>query len=196
MSFETLFVRPASLLPFLVRYLRWIKLAMMVIQDSVLEAESNAYVDLQTLAFAFISALRLLPASRQLHSCRGGKNLCGDLSRLMSAVSFDDFDIKQIIPLLKAVLGKEPDKAIWDKVYAAITESTALTVIVEPITPPQPGPPLTASSQQTPWTFNTGSFTDTSELRKDVDPILKSEVEDNFKIDHPDVFTTFFGQIP
>jgi hypothetical protein len=29
-----------------------------------------------------------------------------------------------------------------------------------------------------------------------VDPILKGEVEDNLRIDHPDVFDTFFGQIP
>lgn len=29
-----------------------------------------------------------------------------------------------------------------------------------------------------------------------MDPILKDEVEDNLKIDHPDVFDTFFGQIP
>jgi hypothetical protein len=29
-----------------------------------------------------------------------------------------------------------------------------------------------------------------------VDPILKDEVENNLKIDYPDVFDTFFGQIP
>jgi hypothetical protein len=29
-----------------------------------------------------------------------------------------------------------------------------------------------------------------------VDPILKTEVEDNLRIDHPGVFTTFFGKIP
>ena len=34
-----------------------------------------------------------------------------------------------------------------------------------------------------------------SDLRKDVNPILKSEVEDNLRIDHLNVFTTFFRQI-
>jgi hypothetical protein len=29
-----------------------------------------------------------------------------------------------------------------------------------------------------------------------VDPILKIEVEGNLRVDHPDVFTTFFGGIP
>jgi len=32
-------------------------------------------------------------------------------------------------------------------------------------------------------------------LRRNVDPILRSEVEDNLTIDHPDVLNTFFGQI-
>ncbi|KAF2174644.1 hypothetical protein K469DRAFT_648111 [Zopfia rhizophila CBS 207.26] len=151
--------------------------------------------DLQTLALTLISALQILPASRQLCSSRGGKNLLDDLSKLMSAVNSDDFDIERIIPLLKAVLSKESDEVIWDKVYAAVIAFTAFTV-AKPTTPPQSGPPLTSSFQQTPWTFNTGSFADTSDLRKDVDPILKSEVEDNLRIDHPNVFTTFFGQIP
>jgi len=106
----------------------------------------------------------------------------------MSAVNSDDFDIERIILLLKAVLSKESDEVIWDKVYAAATASIAFTVVAKPTTPPPSGPSLT-SFQQTPWTFNTGSFADTSDLRKDVDPILKSEVEDNLRIDHPDVFT-------
>ncbi|OCK94649.1 uncharacterized protein K441DRAFT_559505, partial [Cenococcum geophilum 1.58] len=44
--------------------------------------------------------------------------------------------------------------------------------------------------------FNTGSFINISDLRRNVDPILKNEVEDNLIIDYPDVFNTFFRQIP
>ena len=34
-----------------------------------------------------------------------------------------------------------------------------------------------------------------SDLQKDVDPILKSKVEDNLRIDHLDIFSMFFRQI-
>ena len=125
----------------------------------------------------------------------GSKNLFSDLLRLPATIGSDDFDIERIVPLLEAVLNNETDELIWDKVYDTVTASIAFTVVAKPTTPPPSGPSLTSSFQQTPWTFNTGSFADTSDLRKDVDPILKSEVEDNLKIDHPDVFTTFFGQI-
>jgi hypothetical protein len=69
-------------------------------------------------------------------------------------------------------------------------------LVARPTTPLQSNPPFTASFQQTPWTFNTGSFADTSDLRRHVDPILKAEVEDNLTIDHPEFFDTFFGYIP
>ncbi|XTI91415.1 serine threonine kinase Sgk2 [Cenococcum geophilum] len=60
-------------------------------------------------------------------------------------------------------------------VYGLITESTPLFTVTKPLTP--------------------FYFIDTFDLRKDVNPILKSEVEDNLRIDHPDVFSTFFRQI-
>lgn len=99
-----------------------------------------------------------------------------------------------MIPLLRAVLDTESDTVIWEKVYEVTAESTLLTVD-KPSTPPPSGPSHAASFQQTPWSFNTGSFADTSDLRRNVDPILRDEVEDNLKIDHPDVFDVFFGKI-
>lgn len=142
-----------------------------------------------------MSALQVLAASRQLPSSRGGIDLLDDLSRLLSAVIFGDFDIERIIPLLKAVLGKEPDEVIWDKVYTAVTASIAFTVIAKPTTPPQSVPPPASSFPQIPWRFHTGSLANTSEPRKDVDPVLKSD-QDSLRIDHLDVFTTFFEQLP
>jgi hypothetical protein len=73
-------------------------------------------------------------------------------------------------------------------------ESTG-AIKAKPSTPPPSDPPRTASFQQTLWTFNTGSFADTFDLRRNVDPILRTEVGDNLRIDHPDVFDTLFGQI-
>ena len=150
---------------------------------------------LQTLAVNLVFALKKLPASRLLHSMSGSKNLSSDLLRLFARIGSDDFDIERIVPLLEAVLNNGTDEFIWDRVYDTVTAPIAFTVVAEPKTPPQSGPSLTSSFQQTPCTFNTGGFTDSSDLRRDVDPILKSEVEDNLRIDHPDVFTTFFGQI-
>ncbi|KAH7111103.1 hypothetical protein B0J11DRAFT_598982 [Dendryphion nanum] len=92
------------------------------------------------------------------------------------------------------VLDNRPDTVIWEKVYELLAELTSARV-GKSTTPPPSEPPHTASFQQTPWSFNTGSFEDTSDLRKNVDPILRSEVEDNLRIDHPDVFDVFFGQI-
>jgi hypothetical protein len=142
-----------------------------------------------------VSALQTLPASRLLRSTRGDKNLFNDLLRFPTIIGSDDFDVKRIVPLLWTVLHEDADEVVWHKVYDIVGQSVHKTS-GEPSTPPPSGPPRTASFQQTPWTFNTGSFADTSDLRRNVDPILKDEVEDNLKIDHPEVFDTFFGQIP
>jgi len=40
-----------------------------------------------------------------------------------------------------------------------------------------------------------GSFADISNLRKNIDLILKGKIENNLRIDHPNVFTMFFRQI-
>lgn len=154
---------------------------------------------LQNLLLDLILAIQSLPASRSLPSKNDKGNLFGDLITLSSAVNAGSVDIEKIVPLLKAVLNNDDDELIWDNVYNAVTSAlssyTALTLAAEPKTPPRSGPPFTTSFQQTPWTFTTGSFVDTSDLRKDVDPILKGEVKDNLQLDHPDFFNTFFGQV-
>ncbi|KAF1357805.1 hypothetical protein EJ07DRAFT_22177, partial [Lizonia empirigonia] len=78
----------------------------------------------QDCLVALVSALQTLPASRHLPSTRGGKNLLEDLSRLMTAVNADDFDVDRILPLLQATLREESDDVIWNAVYDAVTEST------------------------------------------------------------------------
>jgi len=150
---------------------------------------------MQNLGLSVISALQTLPASRSLPSTSGGKNLFGDLLRFPTVIGSDEFEVKRLVPLLKTVLNNDADEWVWKSVYDAVAQSV-LAAIDKPSTPPQSGPPHTVSFQQTPWSFNTGSFADTSDLRKNVDPILRDEVEDNLKIDHPDVFNTFFGQVP
>lgn len=151
-------------------------------------------VVLQDHALDLISALLILPASRLLPSSSSEKNRFSDLSRLNLAINTGDFDVEHVTPLLIAVLDDRPDAAIWERVYELLAE-LQLGTISKSTTPPSSDPSHTASFQQTPWSFHTGSLADTSDLRRNVDPILRSEVEDNLRIDHPDVFDVFFGQI-
>lgn len=122
-----------------------------------------------------IHALQGLSATRSLPSNQGNRDLLGDLLALSSAVYSDNFDIKHILPLLRAVLNNEPDEVIWNNVYAVVAASTVFTV-AKRTTPPLSAPSLTASFQQTPWLHNTGSFANSTEHRKYVDGVLKEEL--------------------
>lgn len=128
-----------------------------------------------------IHALQGLSATRRLPSCRGGKNLLDDLSKLMTAVNADSIDAERVLPLLQAVLSRAPDEVIWDKVYAAVTESTP---------PPRPA----SSIQQTPWLRSTGSFANSTEHRKYVDDVLKEELG-QMHVGVPGFFDAFFGGV-
>jgi hypothetical protein len=140
------------------------------------------YIETQDFLVALVSALQTLSASRHLPSIRGGKNLLEDLSRLMTAVNADDFDIERILPLLQAILHKETDNVIWDRVYDAVTESTP---------PPRP----TSSFQHTPLSINTGSFANSTEHRKHVDDVLKEELG-HLYVGIPGFFEAFFKDVP
>ncbi|KAF3481541.1 uncharacterized protein GIQ15_04300 [Arthroderma uncinatum] len=75
----------------------------------------------------------------------------------------------------------QPDEIIWDKVYEAVTESTP--------------PPRPLHSFQTPLTRNTGSSVNSSELRTDMDPVLREELGPLY-IDIPNFHETSFEDIP
>jgi hypothetical protein len=133
---------------------------------------------LQNLALDLISALQILPASRILRSNTGNKDFYGDPLRLNSAVHSDDFDIERVTPLLKAVINNECNDIIWDKAYAAVTEST----------PPRPLPFL----NQTTWSNATSSIVNSSEHRKYVDDLLKDELGSSLYIGVPGFYDAFF----
>ncbi|KAA8644936.1 hypothetical protein EYZ11_009255 [Aspergillus tanneri] len=123
---------------------------------------SNA-VDLQNLALDLVSALRSVPEIRTLPSTNSRKSLLSDILRLNSAISSEDYDIYKLIPLLRAVVNKEPDDIVWNKIHAALIETTP---------PPRPLPSL----NQTPKPHTTSSFANSSEQRKHVDAVLKEEL--------------------
>jgi hypothetical protein len=67
----------------------------------------------------------------------------------------NDFDIDRITPLWNTVFNNESDEKFWNKVSIAVAKST------------RPLPNL----DQTPYSFNTSSFVNTSEYRKHVDDV-------------------------
>ncbi|KAI9036229.1 uncharacterized protein KD926_002197 [Aspergillus affinis] len=136
---------------------------------------------LQNLYLDLILALQALPASRILRSVSGSSNIFSDLSRLGSAVNSNDFDPERLFPLLGAVLNKESDGAIWDKVYTVAAESTP---------PPRPLPFL----DQTPYLHTTSSFVKSSEHRKYVDTVLKEELGSIY-VGIPGFYNAYFGSV-
>ena len=85
-------------------------------------------IELKDVLLNLILALQSLPISYSLLSNSGNKSLLVDLLRLNSVVSFNDFDIEQFLPLLNTILQIEPDKVIWEKVYAIVIKSTPPSV--------------------------------------------------------------------
>ncbi|KAH7636131.1 hypothetical protein B0T09DRAFT_33389 [Sordaria sp. MPI-SDFR-AT-0083] len=141
--------------------------------------------DFQELAFSLLSTILILPTTRLLPSNTGRGTLLDDVLRCLPVLTpsnLYNFDSDQFEPLLNAVLANKPDDEIWRQVYCAVTETTP---------PPRP----TASYLlQTPWSINTSSFANSSELRKHVDVVLKDELGSIY-IDVPNFHDIFFGRV-
>ena len=150
-------------------------------------------VELKDNLLDLIHAIQGLPASRHLPSGRGGKSLFDDVSKLMVAVIADDFDIERIIPLLQAVLSKESDYVIWDKVYAVVTESTTPPPPPPPTTPPCSHPSFLSYIKDTPNCFNSGGLQNTSEPVEKVRDVLRCELNSNLELDHPEFDVTYLA---
>ncbi|KAI9715652.1 MAG: hypothetical protein M1812_005804 [Candelaria pacifica] len=139
---------------------------------------------------SFIGTLLLLPAASALPSKYRLGDLSGDIALLYSSLSSRQTDIKLIVGLLHALITQEEDQKIWDKIYEALARTRP---IPQPTTLPPSRPSFTLSFQQTPWSFNTGGFVDTSERRKEVDNVLREELLPNLQIDISDFIPTIFG---
>ncbi|MCJ1473154.1 hypothetical protein MMC13_001805 [Lambiella insularis] len=137
------------------------------------------------LVLRFIGTLLLLPAASALPSKYGLGPLSGDIALLYSGLSSSQIDIKITAALLHVV--------IWTVLYAVIARTRPTP---QPTTPPLSRPSFTSSFQQTPWSFNTGGFEDTSEHRKQVDDVLKEELLPSLRIDIPDFIDAVFRHVP
>ncbi|KAI6257061.1 hypothetical protein MCOR27_000050 [Pyricularia oryzae] len=138
--------------------------------------------DLQSLTLDLLFALQTLPVARRLPSKTGPGVLRSDLVKLISAAASGDFDFDRFKPLLLIAIANNRDDAfLWDQVYRAVTEAT----------PPSQS---VASSLQTPWLHNTGSFANSSEYRQDVDKVLRSELGPLY-VGLPCFWDAFFGRM-
>ena len=145
------------------------------------------------MALKLIGTLQLLPAASALPSTGGDLPLSGEIALLYSSISSSQTDAKLIAGLLHAVVTQKGDQEIWKKVYEVIARTKPPPL---PTTPPPSHPSFTSSFQQTPWSFNTGSFADTSEHRNQVDGALKEELLPSLRLDIPDFIPAVFGQVP
>jgi hypothetical protein len=136
---------------------------------------------LRQVLLALFPTLQSLDVVQALPSQRGNRDLLNDLAPLYLSIVSDSLDTARIKPLLDAVLNKQPDEAIWNAVYDAVTESTP---------PPRPA----SSFPQTPWLRSTGSFANSTEHRKYVDDVLKEELG-SMHVGIPGFFEAFFGEV-
>ena len=85
---------------------------------------------------------------------------------------------------MKCVIDRVDDTQFWTELYKVVARTA----------PPTTPPPSSPAFQQTPWAF-TSSVIDSRELRKNMDPLLKAELDDNLTIDHSEFVDAFFGRI-
>ena len=137
-----------------------------------------------------------------IHARIGNNDLRGDIASLYHHLSEGRVNAKHVAPLLKLLLTpkrsiapQDSDVEIWTKVLDLIERIRPLQ-LSQPTTPPQSHPSFTSSFQQTPWSFNSGRFADSSEHRAQVDDVLRGELLPGLLIDVPDFLDAVFGHIP
>ncbi|KAM0259241.1 hypothetical protein ACHAQJ_003446 [Trichoderma viride] len=142
---------------------------------------------IQDLASVLLSGLRVLDISRLLPSASGTDVIRVDILRLTVAIDSSAFDPNGVKPLLKAAAADEPqDAVIWDLVRSLASAAAATT------TPRRR--PIAAPHLQTPSRYNTGSFANSYEHRKDFDGALKQELG-SLHVGLPGFHRAFFGRV-
>jgi hypothetical protein len=116
-----------------------------------------------------VLALQNLLASRLLPSPNGCEVLLSDLSRYISQVVLDAFDIKSVAPLLEKIINNALDAEIWYAVYDLVAESR----------PPQAITPPTAlenTTFETPFRHSSASQIGTEQTHDEVDQRILEEL--------------------
>ena len=140
----------------------------------------------RTLTLKLIGILLNLPLTSACVSKNGESPLGGDIAFLHVHLSSNQTKFKhatELVPMIQThgllCRGYRTDK----------------TPIRHPTTSLQSSTSFVGSFQQTLRHFNTGRSADTSNLRRNVDLILKGEFENNLIIDYPELFNKLFDGV-
>ncbi|KAH7012084.1 uncharacterized protein B0I36DRAFT_299991 [Microdochium trichocladiopsis] len=146
--------------------------------------EADKCAERRNLTAVLLSSLSRSTASKLLPTSSGSRTIDYELKSLLENTHPNNFELSRTDPILAIALVEPIDESqLWDLVYKLIPEAT-------------PPPRSTAPShQQTPWVYSTSSLVNSSELRRDVDDVLKSELGPLY-VDIPQFFETFFESIP
>ena len=137
-----------------------------------------------------LAGLQSLSPALDMHSHIGNGPLLEDVSGLIILISSKAQSPVLAAPLLQLVIKQANDEATWSAVFELIDRTRP----IRPTTPP-PSAPALPPFKQTPWSHNTGGLADTSELRSQMNDLLKQELEPSLRLDVPDLQDACFGHI-
>ncbi|EFW13307.1 conserved hypothetical protein [Coccidioides posadasii str. Silveira] len=145
----------------------------------------------QTYQMAISKALIALMDAKAAYNLRppiSRLNIISELSRLLTCLQEGNYSHDHYRPLVQLVVQKAPDTDIWKAVYDLI----ATVTYAEKSTPP---PRQSLPILQTPRSRNTSSLANSSELRRDIDPVLREELLEDLHADVPDFYAAYFDDI-
>lgn len=132
-------------------------------------------------------------AALELHSKTINLNIRSELWTLICQAQTGYLDYEHYRVLSQLVIEQAPDVDIWSAVIDVIARTRPAKAVT---TPPPSGSAFSSTIQQTPCSFNSGSFIDTSEQRTQVNVALKQELLPNHRLDIPDFIHNLFGWLP
>lgn len=129
----------------------------------------------------------------ELRSKTSNVNIGSELWTLISQARTGYLEYEQYRVLSQLVIEQAPDVDIWSAVIDVVARTRPAQAVT---TPPPSGSTFSSTLQQTPCSFNSGGFIDTSEQRMQINNALKEELLPSLRLDIPDFIHTVFGWLP
>ncbi|KKZ67072.1 hypothetical protein EMCG_07243 [[Emmonsia] crescens] len=150
-------------------------------------ADDHDQTDQMTISKVLI-ALMDEKAAYNLRPPTSNRDVISELAKLLTCLREDDYSYGHYRPLVQLVIQKASDIDIWRAVFDIIATVTR----VERSTPP-PRPSL--SILQTPRSRNTSSLANSSELRRDIDSVLREELLGELHGDIQGFYAAYFDDV-